>query len=103
MVFVFVWTFWLDTGVPLAFLTLLPAMWLALRYSTTVSTVFLLVAGAWIVYATLLDRGAFIVPDIQTRALLAQAMVVQPDGRRADPVAVPRLARAPDLATGGGA
>lgn len=73
--FVFIWNFWLNTGVPLAFLTLLPAMWLALRYSTTLSTVFLIVAGAWVVFATLADRGVFIVPDIQTRALLAQAMV----------------------------
>lgn len=74
-VFVYVWTFWLNTGVPLAFLTLVPAMWLALRYSTTVSTVFLTVAGAWIIFATLSNRGVFIVPDIQARALLAQAMV----------------------------
>lgn len=72
---IFVWTFWLNTGVPLAFLTLLPAMWLALRYSTTVSTVFLLVAGTWIMFATLSHRGVFIVPDIQIQALLAQAMV----------------------------
>ncbi|WP_235435707.1 EAL domain-containing protein [Mycobacterium sp. EPa45] len=72
---VFIWAFWLNSGVPLAFLTLLPAVWVALRYSTTVSTVFLLAAGIWIIYATLLDRGVFIVPNVQTRALLAQAMV----------------------------
>ncbi|PRC47477.1 sensor domain-containing diguanylate cyclase, partial [Mycobacterium sp. ITM-2017-0098] len=75
IVFIFVWTFWLNTGVPLAFLTLFPAMWLALRYSTTVSTVFALIAGIWIVFATLSNRGVFIVPDVQVQALLAQAMV----------------------------
>lgn len=73
--FIFVWAFWLHSGIPLAFLTLPPAVWVALRYSTTVSTVFVLVAGIWIVLATLLDRGVYIVPDVQTRALLAQAMV----------------------------
>lgn len=73
--FVLVWIFWLSTGIPLGFLVLLPAMWVALRYSTTVSTVFLLVAAAWIIYSTLSGRGAFIVPDMQLRALLAQAMV----------------------------
>jgi diguanylate cyclase (GGDEF)-like protein/PAS domain S-box-containing protein len=72
---VYVWIFWLNTGVPMAFLTLVPAMWLALRYSTTVSTVFLTLAGAWIIFATLSDRGVFIVQNIQERALLAQAMV----------------------------
>ncbi|OAN36089.1 diguanylate cyclase domain-containing protein [Mycolicibacterium iranicum] len=72
---VFYWIFWLSTGLPTAFLALVPAMWLALRYSTTVSTVFLTAAGTWIIYATLLDRGSLIVPDVQTRALLSQAMV----------------------------
>lgn len=71
----FVWTFWVDTGLSLAFLSLAPAMWLALRYSTTVSTVFLAVAGAWIVFATLSGRGGFAVADPQTRALLAQTLV----------------------------
>lgn len=75
VVLVFMWTFWLNIGVPMAFLTLVPAMWLALRYSTTVSTIFLTAAGIWIVFATLLDRGSFVVPDLQARALLAQAMV----------------------------
>lgn len=73
--FVFVWIFWLSTGIPLGFLALLPAMWVALRYSTTVSTLFLLVAAAWIIYSTLSSKGAFIVSDMQLRALLAQAMV----------------------------
>lgn len=72
---VFVWTFWFNTGLPLAFLILVPAMWLALRYSTTVNTLFVSVAGAWIIFATLKDKGVFIVADIQVRALLAQAMV----------------------------
>ncbi|MGW0158479.1 EAL domain-containing protein [Mycobacterium sp. NPDC003323] len=72
---VFVWTFWANTGMSLAFLSLVPAMWLALRYSTTVSTMFLALAGAWIIYATLSGRGGFAVADPQTRALLAQTMV----------------------------
>lgn len=70
----FFWTFWLHAGIPMAFIALLPAMWVALRYSTTGSTVFLLVAGGWIVYATLSGRG-FVVDDVQMRALLAQGMV----------------------------
>ncbi|KMO73286.1 sensor domain-containing diguanylate cyclase [Mycolicibacterium chubuense] len=73
---VLVWAFWLNTGVPMAFLVLVPAMCLALRYSTTISTLFVTAAGIWIICATLLDRGTFIVPDLQIRALLAQAMVI---------------------------
>lgn len=73
--FVFVWIFWLNTGVPMAFLTLVPAMLLALRYSTTVATVFLTVASAWVIVATLSEKGVFVVADVQVRALLAQAMV----------------------------
>lgn len=72
---VFGWIFWLNTGLPMAFLTLVPAMWLALRYSTAVNTVFLTVAGIWIIWATLMDKGVFIGDDAQERALLAQAMV----------------------------
>ncbi|ANW65715.1 hypothetical protein BCA37_21035 [Mycobacterium sp. djl-10] len=74
LAFVFFWTFWLNFTVPTAFLTLVPAMWVALRYSTTISTAFLLLAGVWIIYATLSDRG-FPVTDIQIRALLAQAVI----------------------------
>ncbi len=76
VVFVFLWAFWLNTGIPLAFIVLVPSMWLALRYSTTISTFFLTGAGIWIIAATMLDRGTFIVPDLQTRALLAQSMVI---------------------------
>lgn len=75
VVAVFLWNFWLNTGIPLAFLALVPATWVALRYSTTVSTVFLVFAGVWITLATLSDRGSLIVADVQTRALLSQAMV----------------------------
>lgn len=75
LAFVFYWVFWLNTGVPMAFLTLVVAAWLTLRYTTTVSMTFLAVAGAWIIYATLLDKGVFIVPDVQERAMLSQAMV----------------------------
>ncbi|TQK31783.1 EAL domain-containing protein [Arthrobacter sp. SLBN-53] len=72
---VFVWTFWVNAGASLAFLSLVPAMWLALRYSTTVNTVFLALAGTWIIYATLSDRGGFALADAESRALLAQTMV----------------------------
>lgn len=76
VVVVYYWIFWvLDNALPLTFLALVPAMWLALRYHTTLSTLFLAAAGAWIIYATLSNHGVFIVPDIQIRALLAQAMV----------------------------
>jgi diguanylate cyclase (GGDEF)-like protein/PAS domain S-box-containing protein len=75
MAFVFFWIFWLNTGVPMAFLTLVAAMWLALRYSTTVNMTFLAGTGAWIVFATLVNRGVFIVPDVAARAMLSQAMV----------------------------
>lgn len=75
MAFVFFWIFWLNTGVPMAFLTLVAAMWLALRYSTTVNMAFLAGTGAWIIYATLVNRGVFIVPDVEARAMLSQAMV----------------------------
>ena len=73
--FVFIWIFWFNTGVPMGFLALVPATYVALRYSTTMSTVFLTAAGTWLVFATLSGRGALIVPDVQARALLAQAMV----------------------------
>ena len=73
--FIFFWTFWLNTGVPMAFLTLVPAMWVALRYSTTVSTVFIVVGGIWIMSSTLMGRGVFTGPDLDTSALLAQALV----------------------------
>ncbi len=76
-VVVIFWTaFWLKNGAQLAFLALVPAMWVALRYSTTVSTVFLLTAGAWIVFSTLADREVFVVATVQMRALLAQALVI---------------------------
>lgn len=74
---VFYLIFWWNTGRPTAFLALLPAMWLALRYSTTVSTFFVAWAGVSIVMATLLDKGVFVGAEgPQTRALLAQAMVI---------------------------
>ncbi|MDZ7882950.1 MAG: MASE1 domain-containing protein, partial [Mycobacterium sp.] len=72
---IFVWIFWLNTGVPMAFLALVAAMWVTLRYSTAINMAFLLVAGVWIIYATLLGKGVFIVQDIEARAMLSQAMV----------------------------
>ncbi|CAN3126472.1 diguanylate cyclase domain-containing protein [Mycobacterium sp. smrl_JER01] len=75
LVAVFFWAFWASTGLPMAYVVLVPAMWVALRYSTTASTLFLTGAGTWIVFATLMGRGPLIVPDVQARALLSQAMV----------------------------
>ena len=72
---IFFWIFWLNTGVPMAFITLVAAAGIALRYSTTVSTVFVTAAGIWIIHTTLVNRGVFVVPEVETRALLAQAMV----------------------------
>ncbi|MCP9270794.1 bifunctional diguanylate cyclase/phosphodiesterase [Mycolicibacterium arenosum] len=72
---IFVGVFWLNNGAPMAFLALVPAMGLALRYSTTANSVFLLAAGTWIIFAALANRGAFIVLDIEARALLAQSLV----------------------------
>lgn len=73
--FIFYWVFWLNTGVPMAFLTLVAAMWVTLRYSTTISMTFLAVTGVWIIYATLLGKGVFIVQDLEARAMLSQTMV----------------------------
>lgn len=70
----FYWALWMNADLPLAFVTLLPAMWVALRYNTTVSTVFLLAAGIWIIVATLSGRGVP-VADVPIRVMLAQAMV----------------------------
>ena len=75
VVVAFVAAFWLTTGVPMAFIVLVPAMWVALRYSTNVSTTFLTAAGIWIITATLLDHGALIVSSHLERALLAQSLV----------------------------
>ena len=76
VVAVFFWIFWvLNVGLPLAFLALVPVIWLSLRYSTTLNTVFLTAVGVWIIFATLSNRGVLIVPDVQNRAMLAQAMV----------------------------
>ena len=72
---VFSRVFWFNPGLPTAFGVMLPAMWISLRYTTTTATLFLTAAGGFIVWATLLDRGALrgITPEEQ--ALLAQGMV----------------------------
>ncbi|MBS4754659.1 sensor domain-containing diguanylate cyclase [Nocardioides sp. zg-ZUI104] len=72
---VFAAVLWFNNGLPLAFLAPLPAMWVALRYSTTSGSVFVLVAGVAIVTAGLDDQGVFEGFPPRTRALLAQAMV----------------------------
>lgn len=73
--FVFGRVFWFNPGYPIAFAIMLPGMWVALRFSSTTSTLFVSASGAMIVWATLLDRGALegIAPEQQ--AVLAQAMV----------------------------
>lgn len=75
VVFVFARVFWFNPGLPTAFAIMLPAMWVSLRYSTTVSVLFLVAAGISIVWATLLDRGALEGVTAQEQALLAQGMV----------------------------
>lgn len=75
VVFVFARVFWFNPGLPTAFAIMLPAMWVSLRYSTTVSVSFLVAAGISIVWATLLDRGALEGVTAQEQALLAQGMV----------------------------
>ncbi len=72
---VFVGVFWVNSDLPLAFVTMLPAMWVALRCSTTASTLFVAASGTAVVGATLLDHGVFsgLVP--WERALLSQALV----------------------------
>ncbi|CAM3167919.1 diguanylate cyclase [Nocardioides dubius] len=67
--------FWVYSDLPLAFVSLVPAMWIALRYSTTVSTVFLLAAGVFIVWTTLVGHGFDVDTAPMVRALLAQCMV----------------------------
>lgn len=75
VVFVFARVFWFNPGLPTAFAIMLPAMWVSLRYSTTVSVLFLFAAGVFIVWTTLLDRGALEGVSAQEQALLAQGMV----------------------------
>ena len=72
---VFARVFWLNPGHPNAFGVMLPAMWVSLRFTTTTSTMFLAGAGATIMGATLLDRGALQGIAPQEQALLAQGMV----------------------------
>ncbi|WP_220793023.1 diguanylate cyclase domain-containing protein [Nocardioides stalactiti] len=72
---IFVWVFWINHGLEIAFLTLVPAMWIALRYTTNAGTLFAVVAGLGIVAATLDGRGVFIEEEHHVQALLSQAMV----------------------------
>lgn len=72
---VFARVFWFNPGLPLGFSVMVPAMWVSLRFSTTVATFFLLGSGTSIVWATLLDRGVFQGIAAQEQALLAQGMV----------------------------
>lgn len=72
---VFARAFWFNPGLPLGFSIMVPAMWVSLRFSTTVATLFLLGSGTSIVWATLLDRGALQGIAAQEQALLAQGVV----------------------------
>ncbi len=75
VVWVFGRVFWFNPGLPMGFAIMVPAMWVSLRFSTTVATVFLLGAGTSVVWATLLDRGALSGIAAPEQALLAQGMV----------------------------
>ncbi|WP_220794512.1 diguanylate cyclase domain-containing protein [Nocardioides pelophilus] len=75
VVLIFGAVFWINQGTPLAFLALVPAVWISLRYSTTTATIFVITAGVAIVWATLQERGVFYDEAPHIRALLAQAMV----------------------------
>lgn len=67
--------FWFNPGLPTGFAIMLPAMWVSLRFSTAASSVFVTIAGAFIVWTTFLDRGPLqgIAPEQQ--AFLAQGTV----------------------------
>lgn len=72
---VLLWIFWFNDGTPVTFVALLPAAWVALRYSTTAATLFLTVVAGGIIYATLSDRGPLLMADPQLQALLAQGLI----------------------------
>ncbi len=60
---------------PLAFLLLPLSMWVALRFSTSVAALYVLLVGVFVVTLTLAGRGPFAVAAPSTRVLLAQAFV----------------------------
>ncbi|WP_202033106.1 diguanylate cyclase [Nocardioides sp. WS12] len=72
---IFARVFWFNPGLPTAFAIMLPAMWVSLRYTTTVGMLFIGASGTSIVWATLLDRGALQGIESHQQALLAQGMV----------------------------
>jgi diguanylate cyclase (GGDEF)-like protein len=75
VVLVFVQVFWLNPGNPTAFVVMLPALWVSLRYTTTTSTLFAAGAGLAIMTSTLLDLGVLQDLPPERQALLAQGMV----------------------------
>lgn len=73
---VFVRLFWFNIGLPTGFVMMLPAIWIALRFSTAASTIFVTVAGTFIVWSTLVDRGPLHGLAAQQQAFLAQGTVL---------------------------
>jgi len=64
-----------TTGLPLAFLPLPLSMWVALRFSSTVSAAHVLLVGLFVVGVTLDGQGPFGTHAPTTRVVLAQAFV----------------------------
>jgi diguanylate cyclase (GGDEF)-like protein/PAS domain S-box-containing protein len=60
---------------PLAYLLVPLSMWIALRFSTTVAAVHVLLVGVAVVAATMAGRGPFAIDSVGTTVLLAQAYV----------------------------
>ncbi|MCX6399187.1 MAG: diguanylate cyclase [Propionibacteriales bacterium] len=73
---VFARIFWFNIGLPTGFVMVLPAIWIALRFSTAASTVFVTVTGTFIVWSTLLDHGPLHGLPAQQQAFLAQGTVL---------------------------
>jgi len=67
--------FGLTVRLPLAFVVLPLSLWIALRFDTTIAAVHVVLAGVFVVAATMAGRGPFVVGDALTRVLLAQAFV----------------------------
>nr|WP_240895145.1 EAL domain-containing protein [Kineococcus siccus] len=67
--------FGLTLRLPLAYLLLPLSMWIALRFSTTVAAGHVLLAGVFVVAATMAGRGPFAIDSVASTVLLAQAYV----------------------------
>ncbi len=68
--------FWFNPGLPLAFLVVPLCVWVAKRFSTVFSSLYVLVAGVWIVFATRSDHGVFVQGEAISRVATAQALVL---------------------------